>query len=112
MAEYWYIQNLNNSGKLAINKHVFDEIVTIATNNINGVSVKDKKANKGLFSFHRPVQCDIVNGKVLIELDVNIKQGQNVERLCSSIQKEIADSLTTMVELVPFSIKVKVAAII
>jgi uncharacterized alkaline shock family protein YloU len=111
MAEYWYVQNLNNSGKLAINKKVFEEIVTIATNNIYGVTVKSKK-NSGLFSFHKPVSCDILNGKVHIELDVNIKQGQNVENLCSSIQKEIADVLTNMVELVPFSIKVKVAGIV
>ena len=36
---------------------------------------------------------------------------QKLNEICEKIQQEIAEELTTMTELVPFSIKVKVANI-
>ena len=38
-------------------------------------------------------------------------QGVNVDEICTLIQQEVADALTTMVETVPFSIKIKVVGI-
>ena len=55
--------------------------------------------------------CDIINNKVIIQIQVIVRQGVNVDEICTLIQQEVADALTTMVETVPFSIKIKVVGI-
>ena len=74
-------------------------------------STKEKKNNSALFTFDKPVHCDIINNKVIIQIQVIIRHGVNVDEICSLIQQEVADALTTMVETVPFSIKIKVVGI-
>ncbi len=113
MAEYIYIQNYTKRGKLGISKKCFEQIIAISTNKIQGVeTAENQRNNKNLFSFHRPISCEIENGKLQINVQVKIKQGNNIDKICTNIQEQIAEDLTTMSELVPFSIKVKVVAII
>lgn len=111
MAEYVYIENFSKRGKLGISKNCFEEIISCATNHINGVQTA-KKQSKFVFSFHKPVSCEITNGKVQINVQVKIKQGNNIEKICTDIQQQIAEDINSMVELVPFSIKVKVVSIL
>ena len=112
MAEYVYIQDYSKWGKLGISKKCFEEIISISTNKILGVETANPQSNKFVFSFYKPISCDIVNGKVQINVQVKIKQGNNIEKICTSIQEQIAEDITAMSELVPFSIKIKVVAII
>ena len=112
MAEYVYIQDYTKVGKLGISKKCFEEIIQIVTNKINGVKTIEKPKNDFVFSFYKPVSCEIVNGKVQINIQVEVKQGNNIEKICTDIQNDIAEALTSMAELVPFSIKVKVVSII
>lgn len=112
MAEYIYIQDYSKRGKLGISKKCFEEIINIATNKIPGVQTAENQNSKFVFSFHKPISCEIVNGKVQINVQVKIKQGNNIEKICTDIQEKIAEDITTMSELVPFSIKVKVVSII
>lgn len=112
MAEYVYIQDYSKRGKLGISKKCFEEIIKITTNKINGVQTVDSQNNILPFYFNKPISCEIVNGKVQINVQVKVKQGSNIEEVCTKIQEQIADEITTMVELVPFSIKVKVVTII
>ena len=55
MGDYVYIQNYAKRGILAISSSVFDEIVSIAIENIKGVKIK--KQEKFLFFLHKPVHC-------------------------------------------------------
>ena len=112
MAEYVYIQDYSKKGKLGISKTCFEQIISLSTNKIQGVQTADNQNNKFVFSFHKPISCEIVNGKVQINVQVKIKQGNNIEKICTNIQEQIAEDITTMVELVPLSIKVKVVSII
>ena len=112
MAEYVYIQDYSKKGKLGISKTCFEQIISLSTNKIQGVQTADNQNIKFVFSFHKPISCEIVNGKVQINVQVKIKQGNNIEKICTNIQEQIAEDITTMVELVPFSIKVKVVSII
>lgn len=111
MAEFVYIQNYNSTGKLGINRKCFEKICSVVTNKISGVSTKEKKNQSPIFTFDKPVHCDVINNKLIIQIQVIIRQGVNVDEVCTLIQQEVADALTTMVETVPFSIKVKVAGI-
>ena len=110
MAEYVFIQNYTKRGKLGISRVCFEQIVQTIVNRMQGVKVLPN-SNKYVFMFHKPVKCEILNDKVLINIQVKISVGQNVNEICTKIQQEIADELTTMCEMVPFSIKIKVANI-
>ena len=112
MAEYVYIQDYSKRGKLGISRKCFEEIIAITTNRINGVKTADEANSKVAFFFHKPISVEIVNNQVQINVQVNIKQGNNIEKICTDIQEQIADDITAMAELVPFSIKVKVVSII
>lgn len=112
MAEFVYIQDYSKAGKLGINRKCFEKICSVVTNKISGVSTKEEKKNQNpLFTFDKPVHCDIINNKVIIQIQVIVRQGVNVDEVCTLIQQEVADTLTTMVETVPFSIKIKVVGI-
>lgn len=112
MAEFVFIENYHRSGKLGINRKCFEEICSVVTNKIAGVSTKSEKNNSNpMFTFDKPVRCDVINNKLNILIQVIVRQGVNVDEICTLIQKEVADCLTSMVETVPFSIKIKVAGI-
>ena len=114
MAEFVFIQDYSKAGKLGISRKVFEKICSVVTNKISGVSTTDekkKKNNNPLFTFDKPVHCDIINNKVVIQIQVIVRQGVNVDEICTLIQQEVADALTSMVETVPFSIKIKVVGI-
>ena len=113
MAEFVFIQDYSKAGKLGISRKVFEKICSVVTNRISGVSTKEKKNNNNnaLFKFDKPVHCDIINNKVIIQIQVIVRHGVNVDEICTLIQQEVADALTTMVETVPFSIKIKVVGI-
>ena len=112
MAEYVYIQDYSKRGKLGISKKCIEEIISISTNKILGVETANSQNKKFAFSFYKPISCEIVNGKVQINVQVKIKQGHNIETICTNIQEQIAEDITSMSELVPFSIKIKVVSII
>ena len=112
MAEYVYIQDYSKRGKLGISKKCIEEIISISTNKILGVETANSQNKKFAFSFYKPISCEIVNGKVQINVQVKIKQGHNIETICTNIQEQIAEDITSMSELVPFSIKIKVGSII
>jgi uncharacterized alkaline shock family protein YloU len=109
MADYVYIKDYSKIGQMGISKNVFEQIISTVTNKVGGVSTK--KAKNSPFFFHKPVKCSIYQNKLTIDIQVIIRQGYNVEEICSSIQSDVADALTQMVEVVPFQIKIRVAGI-
>ena len=108
MAEYVYIKDYSKNGQLGISKNCFEQIVSVVTNKVGGVSTAKPSTP---FFFHKPVRCTINENKLTVDIQVIIRQGYNVDQICSSIQSEVAEALTQMMELVPFQIKIKVAGI-
>lgn len=111
MAEFIYIQNYSKLGNLGISRVVFDQIVSTVTNKIQGVQVQPN-SDKFIFTFHRPVRCEIKDGKVSVSIQVRIASNVNVNEICVKLQEEVANAFSTMLEQVPFSVNVKVASII
>lgn len=109
MAEFVYIQNYAKRGNLAISTSVFDEIIAIAINKIKGVKLKS--ADKFVFSLRKPIHCEQKNGRINTDIEVILSQNCNVNEVCLTIQEEVAYALTSMTEIVPFSINVKVVGI-
>lgn len=110
MAEYVYIQNYTKKGTLGISRVVFDQIVSIVTNKVQGVRIQPN-SDKFIFTFHKPVRCEIRNGKVLVSIQVRVAKEAKVSMVCSTIQEEVANALTSMTELVPFSVNIKVTSV-
>ena len=109
VGDYVYIQNYAKRGTLAISSSVFDEIVSIAIENIKGVKIK--KQEKILFFLPKPVKCVIKNGRVFCDIEVIISKDFIVNDVCVKIQEEVADAITCMTEFVPFQINIKVLGI-
>lgn len=110
MAEYFYINNYSNRGKLAISHDVFDDIIKIITNRIQGVSVL-KKTKKTLFSVHKPVHCEIKNGKVTSTIEIMVGKNANQDKIIKTIQEEVISAVSDMTELVPFTPVIKVVGV-
>ncbi len=111
MAEYVYIDNYTRNGTIGISHYVFDQIASIATDNVKGAAVANSR-KKGLFKLMHPISCSIRNGKVDVKIDVTIQKNVNIHDICLNIQKEVASALSSMTELVPFNIDIKVVSII
>lgn len=109
MGEYVYIQNYARRGNLAISSSVFDQIVTIAIENIKGVRIK--KQDQFLFSLHKPVHCEIKDGRIYADINVIISSEFNVNDVCVKIQEQVSDAITCMTEFVPFQVNIKVVGI-
>ncbi|MDY0214160.1 MAG: Asp23/Gls24 family envelope stress response protein [Bacilli bacterium] len=106
MAEYVYIQNYNKKGTMGISHLVFDQIAEIATNEVAGATVSQRK--KSLYSLFKPVQCTIRNGMVTVKISVKVNPRTNVKEVAREVQENVATQLNLMTELIPFNISVEV----
>jgi len=109
MADYVYIENYTRNGAMGISHLVFYQIAETATNVVTGASVSKSKGR--IFNLHRPISCKIRNGQVNVDIAVSISKQANINEVCLKIQEEVANALSSMTELVPFNINIKVANI-
>ncbi len=109
MADYVYIENYTRNGAMGISHVVFYQIAEAATNVVKGAAVSKSKGR--LFNLHRPIVCHIRNGQVNVDIAVSISKATNINEVCLKIQEEVASALSSMTELVPFNINIKVANI-
>ena len=111
MADYLRIQTHSKQGTLGISRKVFEFLATDATNRVQGVTVSKAKKIKS-FTLSNPVKVSFrKDGKVEIEISVNLKKGTNASQICSTIQEQVANVLSAYTESVPFDIDVKIADI-
>ena len=113
MAEYVFLDNYSKKGKLGISYHVFDQLVTSALMNIQGIAKSQKHLKKNQkVRLNRPVQTYIVNDIVHVWIYVDLAKGSNIQKIVTDIQKEVYDSLVMITEQVPVNIQVKVESIV
>jgi len=98
------------NGAMGISRRAFETIATLATNEIKGATVNKKKSH--LFSLEHPVSASFrKDGKVDLNIDVNIAKGADVKEVCLQIQEGVANSITMMCETVPFGVEIKVISV-
>lgn len=113
MARYVYLDDYSKKGKLGISYHVFDQIVTSALTNVDGISKSQKLIKRNQFiRLNRPVQTYIVNDIVHVWIYIDLAKGKNIQEVTTSIQNEVYNSLVLITEQVPVNIQVKVESII
>ena len=113
MADYVYIDNYSNKGKIAISLNVFDTLMTNALNNVSGISMSSAhmKRNQKI-RLNRPVQTTIRHGIVHVWVAVDVTKGTNLQDVTRNIQEEITNAFLMTTEQVPFDVQVKVISII
>ena len=113
MADYVYIDNFANKGKIAISLNVFDALVTNALSNVSGISMSSAhmKRNQNI-RLNRPVQTTIRHGIVHVWVAVDVAKGTNLQEVTHNIQEEITNAFLMATEQVPFDVQVKVISII
>jgi uncharacterized alkaline shock family protein YloU len=111
MAEYVYIENYSKNGKMGISHVVFDQIASISAQRVKGVSIRKNSKVEKAFKLNRPIECQIKNGVVNVNIDVIISHGHNVNEICLLIQEEVSSALSSLTELVPININVRVKGI-
>ena len=108
--DYLKLNNYQSCGTIGISQKAFETIASIACNQVAGASVKRK--NSRLFFLDQPVTASLrKDGKVQIHLDVVLAKGEEVQKVCSTIQEEVAEAISSMCEAVPFRIEIKVVAV-
>lgn len=111
--DFYYLNNYSKRGDMGISHKAFTTIVETATNNVTGAAVVNKRKKNVLFQMKNPVKVTFrKDGKLDILLDVSVKKGASVEKVCSDIQNNVADALMMMCETIPFNIRIKVSSII
>ena len=111
MAEYVYIENYSKNGKMGISHVVFDQIASISAQRVKGVSIRKNSKVEKAFKLNHPIECQIKNGVVNDNIDVIISHGHNVNEICLLIQEEVSSALSSLTELVPININVRVKGI-
>lgn len=113
MANFFYIDNLNKSGKLAINVNAFDLLVLDAIKKVNGISFSSKQLKKNqFFRLNRPAFSRIVNGIVHVYVYVDVKKDLIAYEVSRQIKDEVVNTLLASVETIPFDVEVKVESLI
>ena len=113
MAEYIYIDDLSNRGKLGISWRVYDSLVNDALGRVKGISKSSKMMKKNQnFRLNRPVQVSIHRGIVHVLVAVDVAKGNVLQNIISSIQEEVNNTLLEATEQIPFNVQVKVESII
>jgi uncharacterized alkaline shock family protein YloU len=113
---YIKINNYSNNGNLYIASKVFKDIAIDKIKNTKGVYIGNeevsKKGKNSDFDFDKNVICTYKDGYAELYININVKKGVDVNKICINLQKEISDEIFVLLEQVPVKIKIKVGDII
>ncbi len=90
-------------GQIALTKEVFEMIAKIASEETEGVAGLETGPMK------HPVTCKIQDNLLNVHVEVKIKYGQNVSKVCEELQTKIFQSVLQMTDLKCNLIDIKVA---
>ncbi len=94
--------NLNdNSTMLSISTEVLEKMASIATKEVEGVAgisnraldLKDAVKNKTAF---KGIKAESVNGAIVINVFVSLKEGAKVSEVCEAVQKNVKEKIQAM----------------
>jgi uncharacterized alkaline shock family protein YloU len=101
-----YITQPINGGNVSISEDVISTIAIEALSKIESASVAGaaKKSAK-------PVKVKVADGKVTLDVAVNVRYGQAVTETAKKVQKEIAEAVSSMTGLEIAAVNVTVSGI-
>ncbi len=111
MAEFVYINNYTQRGKLAISQNVFDELVLVALHNL-GISTSKTVSKTKHLRLNRPVCTTIKKGIIHVWMAVDVEKSANIQDVSKEICDEITRIFMTYTDQVPFDVNVKIENLI
>ena len=115
MSDFYYLNNYQQAGKMGISRKAFENIVTIASNNLQNVKINNYGETLtrlgNIISAVRPVKAFFKkDGRVDLMLDVVVGGSVTaIADLCTRIQEEVSNSISMMCETVPVSVEIRVS---
>lgn len=109
--------NENKLGTVEISPNALSVIVSIAVNEVEGVSklignFKNEALEKiGKKEYSKGVRLNIENNKLNVEITCSLKTGYSVEKIANKIQENVRNSIFNMTELETKSININIIAI-
>ncbi|MDD2445663.1 MAG: Asp23/Gls24 family envelope stress response protein [Clostridia bacterium] len=107
-----------DQGKLTCNRNILFSIVSLATNEISGVAGMSKKSNCFLTRFLQnksfsgvKIKYDI-NGKIKIDVYIDVYSNINVPDICFKVQENIKNNILSMVEIKTTKINVHIIDVV
>ena len=96
--------NSATKGNVTFNKNIILSVINLATKEIAGVSslvANFGAALKRWFSnnYYEGVKLSTLNGKLNVDVYINVYYGYNVSEISYRVQKNIKNSLASMVEV-------------
>lgn len=102
MAQEYMAMSNKDRGLVALNTNVFSSIAIICID-------EDKNLRLGeVGPFKSAVTAKVVDGKLVMEVNVNVKYHVNVQDTCASLQHKIHDNIKQMCEIDADVIDIKV----
>ena len=83
--EYISVKTQNEIGVVALNKSVFTTIAKIAVDEDDAIVLNE---SSNLFKY--PIGCKLIDGKMVLTIEVKVKYTANVSDVCSKLQKKIS----------------------
>lgn len=109
MADYVFIDNLTNKGKIGISYLAFENLVNEAILNVPGIAKSSRQLKKDQrFRLNRPIKITIRNGVVHVWLAIEINSNVDKDEVKQLLEKEIHLALNEATEQVPFDIEIKI----
>ncbi len=109
MADYVFIDNLTNKGKIGISYLAFENLVNDAILNVPGIAKSSRQLKKDQrFRLNRPIKITIRNGVVHVWLAIEINSNVDKDEVKQLLEKEIHLALNEATEQVPFDIEIKI----
>lgn len=88
--DYIVIHDQSENGMIAVNKSVFKAISEISIDDIeNAIQMKESR-------FVKPLSVKIDHNKLIIEADIKVKFGANVNATCELVQNKIYENVLFM----------------
>lgn len=88
--DYVVLSENNENGMIAINKSVFRSIAEISIDDIqNAIRITETR-------FTKPMSVKIENNRLIINTDIRIQFGANVNQTCELVQNKIYENILFM----------------
>lgn len=109
MADYYEINNYSGNGHIRISREAFRSIIRHAVDDVQGASIAPK-GKRSPFRVSKPIQVVFRNnGQVQVAIEVALKSGADIMKICTQIQEHVKQDFSLMAETVPFSVSVTIA---
>lgn len=101
--EYIKLNETNENGILALNSSVFDEIAELSVNKVSDCYLSKQG---------KSVNVKINKDKLILNINVKLKQNINVQNVCEQLQNKIYDNIFQTTEIKVSQININVVGFI